>query len=120
MQWQQVELNSSALNIDIMDYHDWQKKDLIKKVQKLNLENKLLKLNMNQYSLEDLELFEIALQNSSEEYTYRIKAKIINRLRELNPLWKEISDKGFSMQEISNDLNNEYCKLIMLRNNYIV
>lgn len=46
------------------------------------------------------------------------KAKIISRIRELTPLVNECIQKNISLQKLDNDINNEWNRLIMIRNKY--
>lgn len=73
---------------------------------------------MIEFTDKDLEECEsnILNPNSSLYWERRLKS----RLEYLNPLIKELQDKGINLIELSNDLNNEYNSLIMLRNKYLL
>tara|TARA_R110000851_G_C12630355_1_gene517758 strand:- start:153 stop:386 length:234 start_codon:yes stop_codon:yes gene_type:complete len=55
-----------------------------------------------------------------EEQKAYFKARVISRLKYLCPLVEELHSKGYFLNEISNDLNNEYNDLIFMRNKFIV
>ena len=46
------------------------------------------------------------------------KAKILTRVNELKPLIAECIEKDVSLQNLDNDINNEWNQLIILRNKY--
>lgn len=46
------------------------------------------------------------------------KSKIISRIKELTPLFNECIEKNISLQDLDNDINNEWNRLILMRNKY--
>lgn len=48
------------------------------------------------------------------------KAKIINRVNELMPLFNECIEKNISLQYLDNDINNEWNSIISIRNKFCV
>ncbi len=67
----------------------------------------------------DIEVIDAILSDSNGFYTEWEKeyamVRVVSRLNYLNPLIKEITDKGYNLIEISQELNNEYNQLIALR-----
>lgn len=56
---------------------------------------------------------------SNEQKAY-FKAKAMTRLTYLQPLVKELHEKGYDLGTISQDLNKEYNDLIFIRNKFIL
>lgn len=46
------------------------------------------------------------------------KKKVLARIEELKPLVNECIEKNISLQELDNDINNEWNRLIVIRNRY--
>jgi len=65
-------------------------------------------------------LFILRSSEFDEEQKAYSKSMIINRLNYLQPLIKELQDKGYMLSEVSRELNNEYKDLIFIRNRFIV
>ncbi len=65
-------------------------------------------------------LFILRSSEFDEEQKAYSKARVIDRLNYLQPLIKELQDKGYKLSELSRELNNEYNDLIFIRNRFIV
>lgn len=58
--------------------------------------------------------------NFDDEQKAWYKAKIIHRIKDLKPLVNECIQKNISLQKLDNDINNEWNKLIIMRNKYCI
>ena len=79
-----------------------------------------MKTNKSRYLEPDvLELVELnyLTKSDSDQRRYWVN-RIINRVNELKPLITECIEKDVSLQNLDNDINNEWNQLIILRNKY--
>lgn len=60
----------------------------------------------------------LASSNFDDTQKAWYKAKIISRIKELTPLFNECIEKNISLQDLDNDINNEWNRLISMRNRY--
>jgi hypothetical protein len=56
--------------------------------------------------------------NFDDEQKAFYKAKILYRISELKPLVNECTEKNVSLQKLDSDINNEWNRLILMRNKY--
>ena len=79
-----------------------------------------MKTNKSRYLEPDvLELVELnyLTKSDSDQRRYWVN-RIINRVNELKPLITECIEKDVSLQNLDNDIINEWNQLIILRNKY--
>lgn len=63
-------------------------------------------------------LFILRSSEFDEEQKAHSKARVLVRLNYLEPLICELVVKGYTLSEISQELNNEYNDLIFIRNRF--